>query len=331
MNNNNNNNNHEFNIDDTKIRKSYQDYMDSIQVQQDFHQRLINIPNDTAAKALARKQKLLVIKRFSQVAAGILIILSLGFLSSLFIGLGSTGTKDSAPMEDNYKDEPAKPAPESPKASPEDKDMDNGNTIVDKTYTDWPIPLTADLSSTYTRFLANYKSNQGVVIHPVKPDNPILDPKEDHSQDIKALLISKLPKKLVKLSTEKELHLTVQNNHYTLTLFYSPLDSKLPSKLMVNVHPILDFEKDLIVEATENTKYSLNADDNPELPPSIKEYKATLLYPIFSIETLTKDIIYSREWKINDSLSFGVYQDGYVITYDAIGISPSKLSQWILD
>lgn len=334
---NNNKMNSEPNIEDSKLKQSYQDYMNNYQVDNDLHQRLLNIPAEASRRKAAKVAKF---KRFSRMAASVcILIVSVAVLGSLIFFGDFMSSNDAKKSSDHAIENAA----EEPKAETdfdtsygEHYDADNVAEIPaeappEKTmasYKDLPVPLSGNAESTYTQFCITFDKNAGQS----NSNTSGADKADTNSGNDQGTLQNKLPSALSENLELVEESLRSFNNMSALSMVYQSQTNGISGRLLVNVHPIYDFEMDQLVSVENIEKYSLNPSDNTSLPDSYTKYSSTLLYPIFTAESLNRNVIASRVYSEGDSstISFGVYQDGYVITYDAMNLTADELVELLL-
>ncbi len=305
--------------------------MDNIDIDSSFHQQLLRTPSKSSARKVARKS---TIRQFSHIAATIsIVVISLGLIVSLInlSGFGRGGSKDSAsaPMqEDNSK------------SSTEDNDYNNApedqaSNEVDKnsSYYTNPIIVYGDGSSTYSYFAKNYELEKDFLFAPENSFDDATTPIYEATDTSEKTLIDVLPSGLINNPNLVKQEIEDHSGVTSLTSMYRTKTDSSVKTLVVNIHPILDFERSLLVSTENKELYSLIPSENPDLPSSITDYTGTLLYPIFTADSLSKEVLYSRVYKGDNesSISFGVYRDGYVIIYDSYGFSAEELGNWLFN
>ena len=300
--------------------------MDDIIVDTNLHQTLLQVPITTSSKS---NQRSATIRQFSHIAAGVCIVLfSLGLLGTLFFsgGRGKSDTMNSAPKADAEK------------TNSSSKDIAS-ESIQKSGYKDQPVYMTQEDSTTYTRFVNIFEEANNSYTDDSTLDYPASEfqdevPIQESTSEIKDTLIGKLPKSLQYSEFLQDRSLDIKNKKASLSSYYYLSTDTMSGRLIANVHPILDFEKDLLISAEDKLLYSLNPIENPKLPADMKDYSNLLLYPIFTTDTLSKDAIVSRlniSGQGTKSISFGVYKNGYVITYEALGLDANGLAELILN
>lgn len=322
-------NNSEVNIEDIKFKENYQEYMNRYQVDNDLHQRLLSIPKEATGRKTAK------IKQYSRIAASICILLVSGAIigSLFFFGTSQDHKGSKASIEEGTTDS---------KAAAEDDSSYNDNFVNNDSpaeayestpeamavHQDCPVPLSGNKESTYTQFYNTFDKWEDQY----ESTNSDADEPDADTATIKKTLQKQLPSGLSKKLEKVKESYDTYNNRPSLTITYQSRTKAISGKLLVNVHPTYDFELEQLVSVENVEKYSLNPSDNHTLPDSMTQYNSTLLYPVFTAESLNKHVIASRVYQSGDTLtiSFGVYQNGYVITYEAIGVTAKELASLLL-
>ena len=315
------------NIDDDKLKHSYQAYMDDIKVDDELHKKLLQVPS-TSLQHANRKAS---IRKFAQIAAGIcIVVVSLSLFGSRLIPRGGSN-KNSSYNSTTKSGEAA--CDQIPAANEDSSNQAPKETL----YVDSPVIMTMEDDSTYTKFVSRYElsngnSSENSPSTPKEDMNKYDNISKDAAKSMTKMLKEKLPQGLLNTKFLVDQHIVMQNKAATLDSYYNLALGDRSGRLMVNVHPVFDFEMDLLVSAKDTQSYSLNPKENPSLPSDVSNYSDILLYPIFTADSLTKEAIASRVYTVYNSprISFGVYQNGYVITYDALGMNASELAKWIL-
>ncbi len=318
--------NNDHKSDDNKIKTVYRNYMDNIEIDSSFHQQLLRTPSKSTARKVARKS---TIRQLSHLAATIsIVIISFGLIAALMNLNG--GSKDSASAP--YQEDSSKSSEDENDYIKSPEDQTSNEVDKETSNSTFPIFFYSDGSSTYNYFTKNYELEKDFLLPEYSFDDgitPIYKATDTSEKTLKAWL----PKGLINnpnlISQEIEAHSGVS----TLTTIYQMKTDNSVKTLAVNIHPILDFERNLLVSANSKELYSLIPTENPELPSSITDYTGTLLYPIFTKASLSKEILNSRVYEGDNitSISFGIYTDGYVITYDSYGLSVEELSDWLFN